>query len=257
MWSARDQNPPGCLDEVGMAASLGFGTVAGMSGSVIVTVGAVLCDMDGTLVDSTAIVEQVWTEFAQQFGLDVEEILATSHGRLTEETVAQYAPAGSDIQLICDELAAAELERTQGIVEIPGAATLMRALTATDVVALVTSAPRALAELRMRAAGIPMPAVTVCAEDVRNGKPDPEGFVKALRDLGRTDQEVVVFEDSEAGIKAGLAAGARVIVVGNVACRAADGLLRVTDLRGVACDVSVDSTGRAMVTLTVPTNDAR
>ncbi len=46
----------------------------------VLSVRAVLFDMDGTLVDSTAVVEQVWLEFAERYGLDFEEILRTSHG---------------------------------------------------------------------------------------------------------------------------------------------------------------------------------
>ena len=201
---------------------------------------AVLCDMDGTLVDSTVVVEQVWSEFAERYGLQVTDVLSTAHGRLTEETVRDHAPDGFDVRAVSDELAAIELVRTAGIVEIPGAGELMRALCLTPAVALVTSAPRELAELRMAVAGVPMPAVSVCAEDVEHGKPDPEGYLKAAHLLGSATNDAVVFEDAEAGIEAALAAGCQVIIVGDIECDAAVGLPRVPDLRRVTCEVSTE-----------------
>lgn len=201
---------------------------------------AVLCDMDGTLVDSTAVVEQVWSEFAERYGLQVTDVLATAHGRLTEETVRDHAPDGVDVRAVSDELAAMELVRTAGIVEIPGAGELMRSLCLTPAVALVTSAPRELAELRMAVAGVPMPRVSVCAEDVEHGKPNPEGYVKASRLLGCAVNDAVVFEDAEAGIEAALAAGCQVIVVGDLVCEAAFGLPRVHDLRAITCEIATE-----------------
>ena len=107
---------------------------------------AVLCDMDGTLVYSTVVVEQVWSEFAERYGLQVTDVLSTAHVRLTEETVRDHAPDGVDVRAVSDELAAIELVRTAGIVEIPGAGELMRALCLTPAVALVTSARRGCAD---------------------------------------------------------------------------------------------------------------
>ncbi|NQU37517.1 MAG: HAD hydrolase-like protein, partial [Actinobacteria bacterium] len=92
------------------------------------TVSAVLCDMDGTLVDSTAVVEDVWAEFAARYGVSLEMILRTSHGRQTEESVREYLPTEPNPRAIADELEQLELERTQGIVEIPGARALLDSL---------------------------------------------------------------------------------------------------------------------------------
>ncbi len=102
---------------------------------------AVLFDMDGTLVDSTAVVEQVWGEFAVRYGLDIAEIIRTSHGVQAIDTVRRFAPAGADVVALTEELGAMERVRTAGIVALPGVAHLLRGLPA-DAVALVTSADR-------------------------------------------------------------------------------------------------------------------
>ncbi|WP_346010091.1 HAD-IA family hydrolase [Arthrobacter sp. Alg241-R88] len=174
---------------------------------------AVLFDMDGTLVDSTAVVEQVWGEFAARYGLDIEEILRTSHGVQAGDTVRRFAPPGADVLALTAELGAMERVRTEGILPLPGAARLLASLPA-DAVALVTSADRVLADIRMAAAGLAMPATVVTAELVTRGKPDPEGYLKAAAGLGVDPSDAVVFEDAPAGIAAGVAAGIPTVAVG-------------------------------------------
>lgn len=197
-----------------------------------VAVAAVLFDMDGTLVDSTAVVERTWRAFAGRHHLDAERILAVSHGRRTEETVAAFAPAGLDADAEARRLVARECVDTEGIVAVPGAAELLASLREGSW-ALVTSAGRDLAEARMGAAGLPMPPVVVCADDVTAGKPDPEGYLTAAARLGTAADRTIVFEDAEAGLLAARAAGARTVVVGACAAAAAEALDRVPDLRGV------------------------
>ena len=89
---------------------------------------ALLFDMDGTLVDSTAVVEQIWAEFADRYEADLQEVLRYAHGRLTIDTVRRFLPAGVDAHAAATDLDADELERLDGIVEVPGAADLLRAL---------------------------------------------------------------------------------------------------------------------------------
>ncbi|MGH1527001.1 HAD-IA family hydrolase [Leifsonia sp. L25] len=176
-----------------------------------------LFDMDGTLVDSTAVVEQVWTAFCERHGIDPAAMLAFAHGRQAADTIAHFLPdlsEGERAELL-RELVAEELTRTDGIVEVPGAAALVSRLVADGAsVAVVTSAPRELAITRLRAAGVPVPEVLVAAEDVERGKPDPQAYLLAAERLGVPISECVVFEDAEAGLAAGIASGARVIVVG-------------------------------------------
>jgi len=215
-----------------------------------IVVRAVLFDMDGTLVDSTGVVEQVWGVFAADYNLDIEAILATSHGVQGIDTVRRFAPADADHLAIAADLMARELVSTDGIVEIPGALDFVASLPA-DAVALVTSATVSLAELRMNLAGIAIPAVSVTAESVTRGKPDPEGFALAARRLGVEPSETVVFEDAEAGIAGALAAGCRVIVVGDLESEITIGLPRIRDYRDLSATVSDDDAGLRTISITL------
>ena len=117
----------------------------------------------------------------------------------------------------------------QGVVAIAGVKDLIERLEPTQW-AIVTSAPRTLAETRLRAAGLPVPDIFVSGESVRNGKPDPEGFLMAADLLGAPIAEGLVYEDSPAGVAAGKAAGARVAIVGDLV-PASEGDLAIRDYR--------------------------
>lgn len=171
-----------------------------------------LFDMDGTLVDSTAVVESVWRDFCVEYGLDSQAVIAYAHGRQTIDTLTHFIGAGEKTNKIAASLEEVEINTTEGVTEVKGAAALLSKLPP-DSWALVTSAGRMLAENRMKAANLPLPIVMVCAEDVMTGKPSPEGYIKAALALGLEPGECVVFEDASAGIKAGLASGASVIAV--------------------------------------------
>lgn len=197
------------------------------------TAAAVVCDMDGTLVDSTAVVEQVWAEFAERYGADLDEVLRYSHGRLTSDSVRRFLPAGHDPDAVTAHLDAQELVRVDGIVEVPGAGAFLRSLEG-RAVAVVTSASRELARRRMRAAAVLVPEVLVAAEDVEVGKPSPEGYLRAASRLGVDPADCVVFEDAEAGLRAAVASGGQVVVVGAHESATTEGLPRIPDFRGLS-----------------------
>ena len=183
-----------------------------LSAGTVFDVDAVLLDMDGTLVDSTAVVVRLWRSWAARHGVDPEAILAVSHGRRGDEVVAQFAPPGVDREAELQWLAARELVERDDIVAVSGAAALLAALPP-DRVAVVTSATRELTAVRMRAAALSVPQILVGADDVLHGKPDPEGYQRAARLLGVDPARCLVVEDAPAGLEAGRAAGARVIAV--------------------------------------------
>ncbi len=180
-----------------------------------IVAGAVLLDMDGTLVDSTAVVERLWVEWSQAHDVDPVRTLGIIHGRQGHESMALLLPDRPHEHNVAENgvMLKRETLELDGVVEIPGADALLAQLAGSPH-ALVTSATRELAAIRMRAAGVRMPDVTVCAEHVRVGKPDPEGFLTAARLLRLPPASCVVVEDSANGIEAGLAAGMRVIGVG-------------------------------------------
>jgi sugar-phosphatase len=170
---------------------------------------AVLVDLDGTLVDSTAPVRRVWTAFAQRHGLDPDAVERFAHGRPSRDTVRALVP-DADQEAEARVIEATELDDTSGVVALPGAAEL---LSIDLPLAIVTSCSTALATARLDAASLEIPEVLVSSDGLKRGKPDPTCFVIAARRLGVDPKRCVVIEDAPAGIRAGRAAGAVVIAV--------------------------------------------
>jgi sugar-phosphatase len=173
---------------------------------------AFLFDMDGTLLNSIAVAERVWTEWALRHNVDVEALLSMVHGRKATETIARLGLPGIDPMEEMRLLTLAEIADVVGIEAIAGARDFLESLP-TNRWAIVTSAPRALAIVRLKAAGFRAPPLLIAGEDVENGKPAPDCFLLAAKRLGRRIDRCLVFEDAAAGIEAAEAAGASVIVV--------------------------------------------
>jgi mannitol-1-/sugar-/sorbitol-6-phosphatase len=169
----------------------------------------ILFDIDGTLVNSSAVVERVWRLVADEHGADAQAILGNCHGRLDTDVVRQYFRP-EVAQAVLEQVHSMETEAVDGVVAMPGAQALLAQLHPGDWAA-VTSGSRRLMTARLRAAGLPVPAVFITADDVSGGKPDPEGFLLAAAALGAAAGDCVVVEDSPAGVAAGRAAGARVV----------------------------------------------
>ena len=220
-----------------------MGLVEGVLGYVArvrFEVQALLFDIDGTLVDSTADVERSWWSWATARGLDAEQILTVCHGRRTEDTVAELLPVEERAAAVA-ELARLELSDLDDVVALPGTRELLDRLPA-DRWAAVTSGSRELMTARLAAAGLPSPRVLVAAEDVRTGKPDPQGYLRAAASLGWTIGRCLVIEDAPAGVSAGRSAGATVLAV--LTSHAASDLTQahavVPDLRHCLVDVAAD-----------------
>jgi sugar-phosphatase len=168
-----------------------------------------LFDLDGTLVDSTGAVERVWRRWALAHGFDAAEVVARAHGRPSMTTVKELLPNG-DHRAENEIVERGEIEDTEGVVPLPGSVALLAALP-TSSWTIVTSCSRALAESRLRAAGMQIPARMITSSDILRGKPDPEPFLKGAALLGFAPTECIVFEDAPAGIRSGKASGARVV----------------------------------------------
>lgn len=170
---------------------------------------ALLFDLDGVLVDSAECVERTWHRWADAHGLDPAAVIRAAHGRRTIETVRLMAPhLAAEAEVA--RLAASESNETDGVYEVTGARELLKLLPARSW-AVVTSGIRAVAELRIRHTHLPIPPVLVCADEIKAGKPDPEGFLTAARRLGVEPWRCVVVEDAPPGIEAARAAGMRSI----------------------------------------------
>ncbi|MFJ8104984.1 HAD family hydrolase [Streptomyces sp. NPDC096132] len=203
---------------------------------------ALLLDMDGTLVNSDAVVERIWRRWAERHGLSGDEVMQVVHGRQGHASMAVLLPDRPMERNLADNarMLAEETADLDGVVPVPGAPEFVASLVAQGVPhALVTSADVPLSTARMAAAGLPLPQVRITAESVGASKPDPEGFLKGAAELGVAPQECLVFEDSGAGIEAGRSAGMRVVGVGaRAGVHGPDVVVR--DLRQVRVEVVRD-----------------
>ena len=173
---------------------------------------AFLFDMDGTLITSTAAAERVWTRWAQRHGLDVATFIPTIHGVRAADTIRRQNLPDIDLAAEVAWVERGEIEDVDGVAPIPGAIDFVRRLPP-DRWAVVTSATVPLARARLAAAGVTPPALMITAEQVERGKPDPAGYRLAAQTLGFDVADCLVFEDAPAGIAAGEAAGADLLVV--------------------------------------------
>jgi sugar-phosphatase len=178
---------------------------------VIITTSAILFDLDGVLVDSTPAISRVWTKWCLARGFDPQKTVREAHGRPSIETVRELLP-DADAEAENREIERGEIEDLEGVVALPGAIGLLTSLPA-DRWTIVTSCTKELAEVRIRAAGLPLPPTMVTSSEITNGKPDPEPYLKGAAKLGVSPADCIVVEDVPAGIRSGKAAGARVIAV--------------------------------------------
>jgi sugar-phosphatase len=160
---------------------------------------AFLFDMDGTILTSIKAAERVWGHWAAGHGLDVAAFLPTIHGKRTEDTIRASELPGVDPAAEAAHHAGRDRGRRRRrsgrrAWPIPGQ-------PAGGRWAIVTSAPRRLAEARIAAAGLPLPEVLVAAEDVERGKPAPDPFLLGAEKLGVAARECLVFEDTLAGLR--------------------------------------------------------
>lgn len=183
----------------------------GVGPGAVLRARAILFDLDGVLVDSHLVVERVWKRWSERHGLTIPDLVRRAHGRRSVETIRELAPI-LDTDAEVRWLHEAELNDTEGLVALPGAHAALAALDDGER-AIVTSAGWALAELRLRHVGLPVPEVLVAAEDIPTGKPAPDGYREAARRLGVAPSACVVVEDTPPGILAGNAAGATVVAV--------------------------------------------
>jgi HAD superfamily hydrolase (TIGR01509 family) len=190
---------------------------------------AVLLDMDGTLVDSDAAVERAWTVWAAEHGVDTDALLAIAHGSPPDPTIRRMLPDLDDRAVVRAAARQMDLQYDDlsDVVAAPGMDALLAALDRLALPwAVVTSADARLARARLDAAGVPEPPLLVTVEDVRVGKPDPEGYLLAAARLDVDPSRCLVVEDAGPGVAAGRAVG-----------------MRVAGLRGIDADIAVADLG--------------
>jgi len=172
---------------------------------------AILFDLDGVLVDSTRSVDRQWRLWSNEHGIDPQKTVAIAHGRRTSEVIRILTP-----HLPAEEetirLEAREAADREGVEVMPGAAELLHSIPHGRW-SVVTSGTRRLATSRLHLANLPLPQVLISADDVVQGKPHPEPYLKGAQQLGVRPEDCLVIEDAPAGIQAARAGGMKVIAL--------------------------------------------
>jgi sugar-phosphatase len=200
---------------------------------------AILFDLDGVLVDSTRAVDREWRAWAERKGVDGDAVMAIAHGVRTIEVIRRVAPhlnAEAEAWDIENE----EAEDREGVHVMPGALALVSSVPEGRW-GVVTSGTRLLASARLRFCGLPVPKVLVTAEDVANGKPHPEPYLKGAEGLGLKPADCLVIEDAPAGIQSARAGGFK--VVGITSTYAANALEHADAVIGRLEQIQVKSNG--------------
>lgn len=178
---------------------------------LIVSVRGVLFDMDGVLINSTDADERCWLRWARFHGMEGTFSIQSTHGRRAVDTLRALRP-DLDSMIELRRLEDFDAQDQSGVAVLPGAKPLIASLPE-NAWTIVTSAPKSLMRNRLMSAGISMPQNFVSADHVTHGKPHPEPYEMGARVLGLKPSECLVIEDAPAGIKAGKAAGCRVLAV--------------------------------------------
>jgi len=200
---------------------------------------ALLFDLDGVLVDSRAVVERTWRRWAERHQLDPMPLLQVAHGRRARDTLRIVVPSlATDAEV--DWLDAAELADREGLPAVPGVLQFL-SLLPSDRWAVVTSCGLELARQRLGSAGVPVPDVLIVAEEVKYGKPAPDGYLLGAKRLGIDPAACLVFEDAPAGIQSAHTGGMK--VVGIMSTYKADALAQADAVIGMLAQLRVSSNG--------------
>ncbi|KAJ2312676.1 hypothetical protein IWW52_000780 [Coemansia sp. RSA 2704] len=205
---------------------------------------ALLFDLDGTLISTIKVTEHIYTTHSTKHNVDARKVLGYCHGVPTLQVLRKYFPAHTHTNEYAEQLERESAELLDGIAEIQGAGELLKTIPE-DKWAIFTSGMPFLAVPRMQYLAMPVPAVFVTPVDVANGKPAPDGYKLAARQLSADPAKCLVFEDAVAGIRAGVAAGAVVVGVRThlsaEQLRAAGARCTVADMSKVSVDRRGDS----------------
>ncbi|QFZ19053.1 HAD-IA family hydrolase [Saccharothrix syringae] len=195
---------------------------------------AVLFDLDGTLIDSTAAVRRAWRRWAEEEGVD-PALLDGTAGKPAKEIVAMLLPPERHEEGLAhySHIATHDLE---GVVVLPGAREATEAVG--EHKAIVTSCSRDVTAARTAAARLPVAEVLVTADDVDKGKPSPTPYLLGASRLGLAPERCLAVEDTPSGLASGRAAGCTTLGLGEPGSLDAD--LVVPDLSHVRFSVVGD-----------------
>lgn len=172
---------------------------------------AILFDLDGTLIDSAARIRRLWQTWGERRGIEPESIFQVMHGRRAGEIIQMFTPhlnVDNEVQ----DVESDEVSDMHDVQAYEGALEILNSLSK-EQWAIVTSGSRQVTEARLRHVKLPIPSVFITSENVKVGKPAPDGYLLAAQQLHVPPMECVIIEDAPAGVKAGKAAGMHVIAI--------------------------------------------
>ena len=200
-------------------------------------IACVIFDLDGVLVDSEIWWDEVRAAFAAEHGrtwgpADQAAVMGANSAawaRIMRERMHLDLPEAEIERAIVD--AVVERYRTEGAPRIDGAVETVRRIAADRPVALASSAHRAVIDAALDATGLTgVFAVVVSSDEVAHGKPAPDVYLEAARQLGVDPAACLVVEDSFNGVRAARAAGMTVVLVPNRSVPPAPGTAEAADL---------------------------
>ena len=183
----------------------------------------IIFDMDGVLVDACE-----WHRVAlndallrfTRYQIPLEDHYAEYNGIPTRVKLAKLVEKGHVRQHEVSDIEAEKQRRTLEIIESSAGAReekieLMRYLKKQEVlIACYTNSIRETAELMLKKTGVLQHLdLLITNQDVLKPKPDPEGYLKCMKDLNVTPDFCLIVEDSPKGIQAATLSGAKVLVV--------------------------------------------
>lgn len=174
-----------------------------------VELSGLLFDNDGVVVDTMPGAMRAWRAWGEHYQSGFE-LTAKWHGQKAIEIVRQLV-SPSDFENAFDLINQLELKEAEGTKFVTGSKKFLDSLPVGSW-NIVTGASLELAIQRLNAAGLAVPKTLVSAEDVKRGKPDPEGYLLGAARIGADIAGCVVFEDAPAGLLAGQRAGAKFLV---------------------------------------------
>ncbi|UJF18080.1 HAD family phosphatase [Vibrio sp. SS-MA-C1-2] len=181
---------------------------------------AVLFDMDGTLIDSKPVIELAWTTVATRYGLNIssDQLEQHVHGRNGQYTLSYFFGKFTQAEQRKVKKEVDLIEENSPVTLIPGVKHTLDFLKRHDVkVGLVTASwPERINFIFDYHNLHGYFECVISREDVKKGKPDPEGFQLCSKRLKVPIEKCIIFEDSFSGLEAGIRSGARCIGINTI-----------------------------------------
>jgi HAD superfamily hydrolase (TIGR01509 family) len=187
------------------------------------TVDAVICDMDGLLIDSEGLSLFAWQDTLTTYGVTLvdQDILDMFGMRIVDDAallIERYHLPTTVNDLVAERMAIMAMAVRRHLQPMPGALDFVTWLHTNNVpLALATSGVKTYANLCLEVTGLaPYFPIRITGDQVQNGKPAPDIFLKAAQCLDLRPERCLILEDAPLGVAAAIAAGSPVIAIPNV-----------------------------------------